>query len=268
MLSLVLTLSAFAASAASASFDSWRAATNTVYATAEEEAYRRTVYHGNEKEVARMTALSPGAVFSIEAAGARADLTSTEFRARATGYTGVQNPTTFAATASATTAAAAAAAAASFERLAVPQIDWREHGAVDPTVFDQGECGCCWSISVAQTVGSQYFLHANTTSKMSAAPSVSFQQMICCDYGNVDAGCHGGDPHTAYSYILRAGGLESEANYPFTDSGPNAQSCNLQGKSRVCVWGVYVRERERERAATSEERSFVSFRPDIDLLPW
>ena len=35
-------------------------------------------------------------------------------------------------------------------------------------------------------------------------------------------------------YIQRAGGLESYAEYPFTDSGPDAQSCNLNGKCGKC----------------------------------
>ena len=87
----------------------------------------------------------------------------------------------------------------------VPKIDWREHGAVDPTIYDQGECGCCWAISVAQTIGSQWFLAKNATT----VPALSFQQLICCDCKSVDAGCHGGDPHMAYNYIAKAGGLES-----------------------------------------------------------
>lgn len=115
-------------------------------------------------------------------------------------------------------------------RLPVSKIDWRDEGAVDPTIFDQGECGCCWAISVAQTVGSQYFLKAN----MTEVPSLSFQQLICCDCGNDDAGCHGGDPHEAYDYIIEAGGLEADEDYPFTDSGPNAQSCNLLGECGGC----------------------------------
>ena len=67
-------------------------------------------------------------------------------------------------------------------------------------------------------------------------PSLSFEQLICCDCGGVDAGCHGGDPHTAYNYVIGAGGLESSAAYPFTDAGPDAQSCNLEGKCGKCAF--------------------------------
>ena len=59
-----------------------------------------------------------------------------------------------------------------------------------------------------------------------------------------DAGCHGGDPHLAYQYVLKAGGLEINNAYPFTDAGPDAQSCNTEGEARK---PLFVRHRPSHR---------------------
>jgi len=40
------------------------------------------------------------------------------------------------------------------------------------------------------------------------------QQIVDCDTS--DDGCDGGDPPTAYQYVISAGGLESYADYPYT----------------------------------------------------
>jgi len=43
--------------------------------------------------------------------------------------------------------------------------------------------------------------------------SLSTQQIIDCDTN--DGGCNGGDPTTAYQYVVSAGGLETDADYPY-----------------------------------------------------
>jgi len=60
--------------------------------------------------------------------------------------------------------------------LVPPEIDWRKKRAVS-AVYDQGQCGCCWAISVTETIESQWFLH----NKSAKVPKLSFQQLICCD---------------------------------------------------------------------------------------
>lgn len=73
--------------------------------------------------------------------------------------------------------------------------------------------------------------------KTSKVPSLSWQQLICCDCGRGDVGCDGGDPHSAYGYIQDVGGLESSAGYPFTDGGPVMpweDRCNQNDKCHKC----------------------------------
>ena len=183
---------------------------------------RAANFHQNIATLHQLRRQNPKATFALNK---DADLTVEEWRALHTGYLPSTGPVQLPATTEPIFSA---------DALTTKKIDWRTKGAVDPFIFTQGECGCCWAISVTQTVGSQYFLHSSKN--VTSIPSLSFQQLICCDCGNVDAGCHGGDPHVAYEYILNAGGLETNKEYPFTDSGPDAQSCNLNGKCNKCTF--------------------------------
>ena len=95
---------------------------------------------------------------------------------------------------------------------ALPAVwDWRSKGAVTP-VKNQGQCGSCWAFSTVENVESVAILASkgkftNTTLKLSE------QQVVDCD--DSDDGCGGGNPPTAYDYIINAGGLESESAYPY-----------------------------------------------------
>jgi C1A family cysteine protease len=80
-----------------------------------------------------------------------------------------------------------------------------------------GYCGSCWAFAATEQIESDAiragFWHPNMTlspqqivdcdSKMNGAPQYSF-------------GCYGGYPEYAYSYVQFAGGLVTEAAYPYT----------------------------------------------------
>jgi len=92
---------------------------------------------------------------------------------------------------------------------AIPaQFDWRAKGAVTPTK-DQGQCGSCWAFSVTEAIESQWFLAGHSL------PVLSPQQIVDCDKGDGNYGCSGGDTPTAYEYVIKAGGLDTEASYPY-----------------------------------------------------
>jgi len=84
---------------------------------------------------------------------------------------------------------------------------WVSKGATTP-VYNQGQCGSCWAFSTTESIESMCFLSGK------ALIELSMQQIVDCDTS--DDGCNGGDPPTAYAYVISAGGLESLADYPYT----------------------------------------------------
>jgi len=93
--------------------------------------------------------------------------------------------------------------------------DWRSKGAVTH-VKNQQQCGSCWAFSTTGNVEGRLFLAQKSNPKL---VSFSEQQLVDCD--KVDQGCNGGLPSNAYQYIMQAGGIETEAAYPYT-SAPNS----------------------------------------------
>jgi len=94
----------------------------------------------------------------------------------------------------------------SFEALP-DTFDWRadKRNVISP-VKNQGQCGSCWAFSTTENIESMW---AMNHSMQILAP----QQIVSCD--KEDDGCNGGDPPTAYQYVIKAGGMETEADYPY-----------------------------------------------------
>jgi C1A family cysteine protease len=103
-------------------------------------------------------------------------------------------------------------------------FDWRPLGAVTP-IYNQGQCGSCWAFSATEEIESQWFLANHTLTQL------SMQQIISCD--TVDEGCNGGDTPTAYQYVIKAGGLESYADYPYASGGGATGRCKFNKQDIV-----------------------------------
>jgi C1A family cysteine protease len=179
-------------------FQAWMEKYNKVYATQVEYETRLANFIATTKNVAALNAesktINSTATFAINKF---ADLTPEEFAARLgmKGYVptfqdgSVAEPTT---------------------QAAPNSFDWRTQNKVTP-VKDQGQCGSCWAFSCTESIESVYVISKGINGNQ--MPALAPQQIVDCDKG--DAGCNGGDLPSCYKYVIGAGGLEKESDYPY-----------------------------------------------------
>ncbi|KAJ0643478.1 putative cathepsin F [Helianthus annuus] len=172
------------------------------YATEEEHDYRMKVFKANLRRAERHQVLDPTAQHGVTKFS---DLTPAEFRKK---YLGLKKSLKLPADAN---------KAPVLPTNGLPEeFDWREKGAVTP-VKNQGSCGSCWSFSTTGALEGSHFLQTGEL------VSLSEQQLVDCDhecdpaeYNSCDSGCNGGLMNNAFEYILKAGGLQKEEDYPYT----------------------------------------------------
>lgn len=107
-------------------------------------------------------------------------------------------------------------------------IDWS--GKLTTPVKDQGYCGSCWAFSATEQIESDAIRTLGVTYLLSP------EQITQCD--KTSSGCNGGWSEHAYNYVKSAGGLETEANYPYTSyNGVTGTCAAVSSKFVVTVSG-------------------------------
>jgi len=119
-------------------------------------------------------------------------------------------------------------------------FDWRNQGALTP-VYNQGQCGSCWAFSVTENIESMWFLANHGLTQL------AMQQIVDCDTS--DDGCGGGDPPTAYQYVISAGGLDPLSAYPYTgqDGYCNFQSSEIAAS--ISSWQYATQDNDENQMA-------------------
>jgi len=130
-------------------------------------------------------------------------------------------------------------------------LDWRTKGAVT-AVKDQGQCGSCWAFSTVENVESQWLLAGKANND---TLNLSEQQVVDCD--DVDAGCNGGDPPSAYQYIMQTGGLETDKVYPYTAQDGTCNFIKADVVTTISNWKYACTEDDE----TTLQNNLVSWGP-------
>ena len=151
--------------------------------------------------------------------------------------------------------------------------DWREHGniifmckvylfrlflligAVTP-VHDQGNVGTCWAFSAIGNIEGQWFL------KQKSLINLSEEFLVDCDGTHdeyhADCSVFGGWPYLAYQYVINAGGVPSEATWPYCSGTGDCYPC-MQGPVSLCGPPPYYCDKAIEEYCPSAQRSaFIS----------
>jgi len=230
----------------------WKARYGKMYATADADADRFAVFSANLRKIADLNAANTGAYYS---ANEFADLSADEFDAKYKGYKRMPE----------------LHRAADMEAYEAPagetlpkKVDWRTKGDYVTPIKNQEQCGSCWAFSVTEEVESVFAIAGNGLKVLSP------QQIVSCD--GADAGCGGGDPISAYKYIEKAGGLESEAEYPYTSGGGDSGSCHFKhNKITANITGFKYATTPSDKDETQMQSAVANIAPlsiCVDASSW
>lgn len=108
---------------------------------------------------------------------------------------------------------------------ALPEsVDWRLEGVVNP-VRDQGQCGSCWAFATTANAESVWALSSGELLDLSE----EFLVDCASGKGYYNMGCNGGNPDSAFKYMIQKGQC-GELAYPYkaglTKQAGTCQTCS------------------------------------------
>jgi len=209
-----------------AQFEEFKIRFGRHYASPAEAAKRFMIFRANVARVSKMNKEHGTPVFGVTKF---MDLTPAEFKDKYLIKTPLEKPV-----APVAVPRASGALPTSF--------DWRNSSTdcVTP-VKNQEQCGSCWAFSATETIESIWILAGNSIQIL--AP----QQIVDCDTGGQDEGCDGGWPYGAYEYVISAGGMEPESDYPYTAQDGTCEFNAADVVTRISSWN-YVTQNQNETA--------------------
>jgi len=181
-------------------WEEWKLSNGRVYSNAEEQ-IRFQIFKDNLDFINAHNAANLGFQVAMNRFG---DLTAKEFAAQFNGMNITKTP---------------GKTVTAINPEAPDSWDWRSKGAVTG-VKDQGQCGSCWSFSATGSTEGAWFLSKGHL------VSLSEQNLVDCSTAEGNQGCNGGWMDQAFDYIIKNHGIDTEASYPYSATGPNTCQFN------------------------------------------
>lgn len=137
-------------------------------------------------------------------------------------------------------------------------VDWT--GKYTTPVKDQGYCGSCWAFSATEQIESDAIRLTGKTYVLSP------EQITQCD--KTSKGCNGGWTENAYNYVKGAGGLETNADYPYTSASGTTGSCKALTSSKQVVTVTGYTTIKSESSMASYMQSTGPLSVCVDASKW
>jgi len=141
-------------------------------------------------------------------------------------------------------------------------FDWRNSSKITD-VKDQAQCGSCWAFSVTENIESVWMIAKGLTP--SNMQTLAPQQIVDCDRS--DGGCNGGNPPTAYEYVIRAGGMDTERTYPYRARNGNCAFKANDVFAKISSW-KYATRSKNENEIKSNLVAWAPLSICVDAEPW
>jgi len=127
------------------------------------------------------------------------------------------------------------------------QVDWASFGAVS-SIQNQGSCGGCWAFATVGAIEGLLYIQNKTLYQLSP------QQLIDCSSSFGNEGCNGGLMDDAFKYVLQAGGVETEKDYPFRRHNGKCQADEKKYVGRIQSYAdVPIRNELQLKAAVAQQ---------------